>query len=124
MGHTDSPLCSYCGEEKETTKHLFFDCACTQNAWKELKIHFAGYLNIPNLELQSAVVGFLDKSNENLTLLNCILLTFKMVLYKNRDKKRFNLNTVLTDIKSRERIESISLAKMENILFIPGNGRS
>ena len=57
MGHTDSPLCSYCQKANETTKHLFFEYTLTQKVWKELQNYFKNYLTLPCLELRSAIVG-------------------------------------------------------------------
>ena len=117
MGHTDSPLCSYCQKANETTKHLFFECPLTQKVWKELQNYLKNYLTLPCLELQSAIVGFLEKSHDDQILINSILLTFKMLLYKNRESKRFNLTQIVKNIKSREKIESAIARESGKLLF-------
>ena len=106
LGFSDTPLCSYCNCHNETTKHLFFDCCNTKSLWRLLQIHFESSVTIPDLDLRSAIVGFLDRPTVNISIFNNILLTFKMSLYKSRDKKQLHFSTILNNIKARENIEN------------------
>ena len=67
--------------------------------------YFRDKIIIPDLDLQSAVVGYLDTSNSHLLLINNILLTFKMTLYQCRDKHTITFRKVKSNLKSREQIE-------------------
>ena len=85
--------------------------------WKELQDYFKNYLTLPCLDLQSAIVGFFEKTHDYQILINSILLTFKMLLYKNRESKCFNLTQVIKNIKSREKIESAIARESGKLLF-------
>ena len=85
LGFSESPLCSYCHLQKETIKHLFFDCDNTKALWSQIQSYFESSIIIPDLDRQSAIVGFLNISDPNNSLLNKILLTFKITLYKFRE---------------------------------------
>ena len=117
MGFSDTPLCSYCNEDNETIKHLFYDCKLTQNLWSQIKNFFQNILYIPDLDLQSAVVGFLNENNNNNILLNNILVTFKMTLYKNREKHSATINNIIKNIVSRKKIEEAVALENNRLAF-------
>ena len=73
--------------------------------WADLKNVFYPRLNVPILDLQSAVFGFLDTSDKHNLILNNILLMYKITLYRNRDKNNIHIRNVLSNLKSREKIE-------------------
>ena len=115
MGKVDSPLCSYCREDNETIAHLFLDCHVSKSIWLYLTNFFGPRLTIPTLDLQSAVLGFLDSSENNL-ILNNILLMYKITLYRNRGKNIITAQHVLKNLQNREKIEkSIALNKYNKI---------
>ena len=66
---------------------------------------FAAKTSIPDLNLQSAVVGFLDNDIKDYIFVNNILLMFKITLYRNRDKGSVTLRNIISNLKSREIIE-------------------
>ena len=111
MGKVSSPLCSYCNVEKETISHLFLECKITKRVWSQLQNYFASNLDIPNLNLQSAVVGYLDHPNK--LFLNNLLLTFKMVLYKYRNRKAISMNLIVKNMLARKQIEE-NIAREKN----------
>ena len=92
MGHIDSPLCSYCKKANEMIKNFVF-----------LNFHSHKKCGKSCLELQSTIVGFhgfIHGFHDDQILINSILLTFKMFLYKNRESKRFNITQIVKNIKS------------------------
>ena len=105
FGFSDSPFCSYCHLHKETIKHLFFNCDITKSMWVLIQTFFKDKIIIPDLDLQSAVLGFLDTDNRDNLLINNILLTFKMTLYKCRDGGNITFSKFFNNLKSRETIE-------------------
>ena len=104
MGLSDSSQCSFCQSENETIAHLSFNCHVTSKVWSDLRVYFSSKLNIPPLTLQSAVIGFLDKCDENI-FLNNILLMYKITIYRNRAKTTITARNVLSNLKNRENIE-------------------
>jgi hypothetical protein len=117
MGICDSPLCSYCQKDNETVEHLFFKCYISKKVWLDLMNIFSPKLIIPPLDLQSAVLGFIDPSDNSL-ILNNILLMFKITLYRNRVKNIITAQHVMKNLKTRESIEkSIVLNKQNKIDF-------
>ena len=105
MGLSDSPLCSYCHAENETTQHLFFDCTTAKVLWSDIQNFFSSAIVIPPLNLQSAIVGFLDVDKDVSIILNNILLMYKITLYRNRDKNTISVRHVVNNLKTREKIE-------------------
>ena len=73
--------------------------------WVLIQTFFKDKIIIPDLDLQSAVLGFLDTDNRDNLLINNILLTFKMTLYKCRDGGNITFSKFFNNLKSRETIE-------------------
>ena len=80
---TNSPECSFCKCEEETTIHLFYSCRKTQALWTQLTSHLNRHLNLPYLTPQ--IFGFLDISNKDYLIVNHVLLLFKYYIYNARD---------------------------------------
>ena len=70
------PLCSFCKSAEETIIQLFSECLCAQYIWDQTQIFFLGYINIPDVTLQRAILGFTDTSTKHFLLINQLLLTF------------------------------------------------
>ena len=77
---------------------------------------FAIKINIPDLDLQSAVVGFLGDHISDIIFVNNILLMFKITLYRNRDKGSVTLRNVISNLKTREIIEKKIAGSNDNKL--------
>ena len=105
MGLSDSPLCSYCHAENETIQHLFYDCISAKTLWSDIQNFFSPAFLIPPLDLQSAIVGFLEVDQDLLIILNNILLMYKITLYRNRDKNTISVRHVVNNLIAREKIE-------------------
>ena len=89
---------------KETFSHLFHSCVLTKKLWIDLQNYFKNTIKLPDLTLQSAYFGFLEANKEDYTLVNIILLTFKITLYQQRTKK-LNFLSFIRNISKREKIE-------------------
>ena len=63
----NSPECSFCKWEEETTIHLFHSC-------RKLTSYLNRNLNLPYLTSQSVISGFLDISNKDYFTVNHLLL--------------------------------------------------
>ena len=114
IGFADSPLCSYCKQDNETIQHLFLECTVLKSLWNEIITFFSDTLDIPNLNLQSAVLGYFD-SRKDSPALNNILLIFKLCLYRFRDKKKVPMfQLFLKNLRARESME-------RNIVFLDHN---
>ena len=105
MNLVDTPLCSFCNTRNETVSHFFYECNITKLLWSHVAHFFEGKIKIPNLSVQSAVLGFLGPPKEDFVLLNIILLSFKITLYKHRDKHIPTLADIVNNISKREIIE-------------------
>ena len=104
IGFADSPLCSYCKQDNETVQHLFIECRVSKSLWNDIILFFNDKLDIPNLDLQSAILGFIDSRKDSLAL-NNILLIFKLCLYRFRDKKAPTFLSFLKNLREREFLE-------------------
>ena len=84
------PLCSFCKSAEETIIQLFSECLCAQYIWDQTQIFFLGYINIPDVTLQRAILGFTDTSTKHFLLINQLLLTYKYYLYKAKDSQNLS----------------------------------
>ena len=105
MKLADTPLCSFCNSRNETVSHLFCECKNTKSLWLHVVHFFKDKISIPNLSVQSAIIGFLDLPKKDFVLLNIILLSFKITLYKHRNKHIPTLANIVNNISKREIIE-------------------
>ena len=104
MHISETNLCPFCQREDETIVHLFSQCNTILNLWTQIKSFFSRYISLPSLTPQSAFLGFFDDSN-NKIIMNQILLTFKIVIYKSRDSGYCNLLKIINKIKQTKIIE-------------------
>ena len=103
IGFSDTPLCSYCNQHNETINHLFVECRVSKTLWNDIKSYFQDIITIPDLDLQSAVLGFFNDDGD--LALNNILLIFKLCLYRFRNKKTPNFQLFLKNLYDRESLE-------------------
>ena len=83
----NSPECSFCKCEVETTIHLFHICRKRQALWTQLTSHLNRHLNLPYLTPQSVIFDFLYISNKDYLIVNHLLLLFNYYVYNARDQK-------------------------------------
>ena len=76
-----SPLCTFCHEHDETPVHFFVECPVTTMLRSQYKELLRGYITLPTLSPQSALIGFLkDVCRGDYALTNHILLIFKKAI--------------------------------------------
>ena len=111
FGIKASPQCSFCNSYDKTPDHMFHECDRVKCSWSDLVQCFQNNLILPTLTPQTAIFGFLDCTNndsifENKKCLsNCILLIFKLYVYKSREKKPLNINNLIAEIRKIKRKE-------------------
>ena len=77
--------------------------------WNQSQVFFSGYVTIPDVTLQSAILGFTNTSTEHLLLITHFLLINKCYLYEPRDTKfKFFFLAFKNNIKSEAPGERIS----------------
>ena len=107
-------FCLSCNLEDETPLHLFFDCHTVQSLWTQLGSYFSDDFRLPTLSLQSALFGLFNDNAiaENVSLINHILLIFKLCINKSTKKHSLNLNYIIANIRIvktlEKRIASVS----------------
>ena len=105
-----SPLCSFCYLYNETPFHIFYECDAVKCLWADLVQYFQNNLMLPTLTPQAAILRILESASSDSTFknnkvfINHILLTFKLYVFKSREKKFINLNN-LTEIRKVKIIE-------------------
>ena len=106
FGKTQSPLCSFCHTEAETTLHIFHKCSATKILWNQLLLFFETHLDFPDLTPQAALFGFVNESDNNLNILqNHILLIFKLYVYQSRERGVLNLNSLIKNVTKVKKLE-------------------
>ena len=78
----DSPLCSLCNLENETTEHLFWNCSMIQDFWNQLG-RVLDMFDFSILTEKTVILGLLTK---DCSLFNFILLVAKKTIYLSRFK--------------------------------------
>ena len=85
-----------------------------QSLWTQLGSYFSDDFRLPTLSLQSALFGLFNDSAiaENVSLINHILLIFKLCINKSTKKHSLNLNYIIANIRIvktlEKRIASVS----------------
>ena len=75
---------------------------------------FSGYITIPDVTPQSAILGFTDTSTKHFLLMNHLLLIYKCYLYKARDSQHLSFLAFKNSIKIKtleERTSEIKILK-------------
>ena len=75
---------------------------------------FSGYITIPDVTPQSAILGFTDTSTKYFLLMNHLLLIYKCYLYKARDSQHLSFLAFKNNIKIKtleERTSEIKILK-------------
>ena len=101
----DSPECSFCKCEEETTIHLFHFCRKTQALWTQLTSHLNRHINLPHLTPRSAIFSFVDISDKDYLIVNHLLLLFKNCIYNARDRKHLVFEALMKNKKNIYDIE-------------------
>ena len=105
-------FCSFCHTDHETILHLYSQCPIVLNLWSQVKSYFSRTLILPPLTPQSAFLGFFS-IHEKKMIINQILLTFKIVIYKSREAGICNLLKIINKIKQTKLIEDAISSKDE-----------
>ena len=101
-----SPLCSLCSLVNETVVHLFCECKETVRIWKHLKAWTNGYMNLPEINPESMLLGIWQEQSHDFALKNHLLLMFKRYIYLNKDSKNgLSISGLKAFIKSIENTE-------------------
>ena len=93
MGHVESPACSFCNQDEESLTHFFCECHVSRKLWKDLQRLFAASLELPELNLNNALSGYVPVTTSNSNniqvdkLINHIILIFKRSLYEMRSSR-------------------------------------
>ena len=102
---TQSPSCSFCHTEAETTLYVFHKCSVTKILWNQLLIFFEIDLDLLDLTLQAALFRFINESDNLNILQNHTLFIFKLYVYQSRERGILNLNSLIKNITKVKKLE-------------------
>ena len=106
FGKTQSPLCSFCHTEAETTLQIFRKCSATKILRNQLLLFFQTDLDFLDLTPQAVLFGFVNESDNNLNILqNHILLIFKLYVYQSRERGVLHLNSLIKSVTKVNKLE-------------------
>ena len=101
-----SHLCSLFLKEPEDILHLFCQCDKTQILWETLSNKVAGFLSLPKLEPEQAILGKWNLNTNEKVLINHIVLLFKRFIFDNRSKRhKIHILALLNYFKTVEKVE-------------------
>ena len=115
FGNVKSPLCSFCKSAEETIIRLFSESLCAQYIWHQIQIFLSGYITIPDVTPQSAILGFTDTSTEHFLLINHLLLIYQCYLYKAKDSQNL---TFLAFKNNIIKIKTLDKRASEELKFL------
>ena len=104
-GLCDSALSLFCRNENETEIHIFSECDAMQSLWTPLKIYLENKIELPALDIQSRIFGFTNIDHDKASIVNHLLLIFKLYIYNSRVSGRLNLNCLLEEIRKIKSLE-------------------
>ena len=107
IGLKDSDMCSFCKTNRETVKHLMWECNVTKDFWSDLRIWMNNELNIFfNVNYQNICFGLL---NENFDFFqNIIILLAKRYIYRCRvEEKKLSIYVFKALVKVIEKSEKV-----------------
>lgn len=102
--------CSFCSLYLETMDHFFVKCVESKTLYFEIKDHFEkNGINLPESNLINILLGVDD------TIVNYILLSFKLLLYKSRDKDKIPTLSLFKNILKQNKKIEYKTAKSKDI---------
>ena len=106
-----SPVCSFCGNENESLKHILISCHCAKDFWAEV-IKWLCHLkvNVNSLNDREIMHGMRDCEDE--LFVNHVLLIPKQYLYSSRCKNTYPLINVFT--ARLKKIQNLELVTAES----------
>ena len=87
IGIKNSESCSFCNTQRETLKHLFYECDIVKNFWDSVKDWFNLKIpqhTFPNLTPAETIFGLTN--TQDAEIINWIILVAKKYVYYNRIK--------------------------------------
>ena len=110
-------MCSFCKGKYETVFYFYFYCSNVRNFWNQLNVYLAEDLTLPLQTLQAAVFSFIEEDiTESLRLYKHTFLIFKLYVYRYREKRIFNVTSLVNQIikiKKKKKKEK----KKKNLLY-------
>ena len=105
-GICDSDLCTFCEEERETIRHLFYDCKIIADIWNKLKKWISvRFKTAIVLSYENVIANNIVENNPK-HVINMICLTVKQYIYRRRAKeKTIDFNSVKMHIWNCENVE-------------------
>ena len=104
-----SHLCSFCLEVPEDILRLFCQCDKTQLLWETLSNKVAGFLSLPKLKPELALLEKWNLNKNEKVLINHIVLLFKRFIFDNRsDRHKIHILTLVNFFKTVEKVEKIN----------------
>ena len=95
FGNSESPMCSFCKRYGETPFHIFCSCIHVVETWSQLGNYFSDCITLPQLNPQTAILGYTNSNEQNFLLQNHILLAFKKFIYASRNSGNLILSAFL-----------------------------
>ena len=94
----------------ETIKHVFLECICVKQLWNYLKLFLTNDISLPILTLQTAIFGFINRTEGNVSKVKkYILLIFELLVYKSRERGSLELSRLIYEIKKVKLLDKNSV---------------
>ena len=102
------------------TLQVFHKCSVTKILWNQLLLLFETDLDFFDLKPQTALLGFINKLDNNLNILQThILLIFKLNVYQLRERKVLYLNSLIKMLsKLKKQKGEYTFPKFDDVMLL------
>ena len=106
FGKIKTPMFSLYHSYDETIKNIFLDCICVKQLWNHLRLFLTNDISLPILTSQIAIFGLISGTENRICkFTNCILLIFKLYIYKSRERGTLELSRLINGKKKVKLLE-------------------
>ena len=102
-------LCSFCGKEDETYKHIFYTCVHAQTIWENCNSLMED-VDLKNGGWEDIMFGSQEPLKGKDQLLNHLIILVKYLIFTNRERKTPPTFTEIKNKLKEDRVEEMKLA--------------
>jgi len=106
----NSPLCSFCGREEETIKHLMWDCTRSKNVWDHLNQICRRAYNVEYVNYHTVLIGH----NTPIYLMDVIIVKLLRLIFSIDRSTAISVETIDNTVRTQYKLEKWTMRKCKN----------
>ena len=103
---SETPRCSYCFTERETTEHLFCECNIAITLYRQIETWASECsITMPQLNVENVILQHFPCNTDN-SIKHLLILLYKFILFQHRNiKSNISVDVFVQKVTSIEKIE-------------------